>query len=403
MVEKELNLSELEAVSGVVSTSLSGRNGFAVLKMIIPGEVREIKKELLYELRKKIVDVWESMTENKEIEKHFKDITEFDFIVRYSTAEDIMKNSDSIFEAFSYIMPFEFEIFEGNVFLSKVDLFEKRKSPKDVIEELKKDSANYQKILQGLAEKELNEDWLIKLFERANNPEFLKSMREDWKEILKRLVKGERNYKVVGAFVKEENYKAFDIAKVNNIKDLILYTFIEKQERDNHCIEVYSIRIKDNKVKVKLENKYTINADKNDLIQEIVRGLEEKLNKNTRFHFIAQEGEKSIMRELLEKIEDLRSKSRFIEHEEMPMLPLLEDRQNFVLYTSEFYELTRRKVYTHYNKEKKLHDSIAVKSATKNKIDVFYSFIGYEEDKKYKEELSLLLLDTLTLLNCNIL
>ncbi len=224
---------KFSVVSGSVSTpgKINKKSGLVFLRILHPGEIKQIDRSFLWDCRKMMVEIWKDMTDNPDIKDHFENVLKFEFIIRDYTAEDTIKKSIPIFKAFSYIAPFDFKIFESALFLSKVRLFERKKSSKDVIEELKKDQ-NYKDILEGLKDYyNLDEDWLVKLFEKAGNSEFLKIMRKDWKETLKKLVEGKRKDKVIGVFVEKERdveakvgYGTFNIPS----QEMKVYIFYEK-------------------------------------------------------------------------------------------------------------------------------------------------------------------------------
>ncbi len=153
-----------------------------------------------------MVELWKDITKDKQIEEHLEDVLKFERIAGEWTAnDDGIPLSDAVFKAFGQIAPFDFAVFESALILSRVRLFEKRKTPQEILEELKKDEVSYNDILEGLKEDYgLGEDWLFKLFERACDSQFLKNMRKDWKEVLKKLVDGARPDKVVGVFVKRD-------------------------------------------------------------------------------------------------------------------------------------------------------------------------------------------------------
>ncbi len=195
--------------AGVVSTpgGISKRAGLVFLRLLTVGEVNQIDRRLLWDCRRTMVELWKDITKDKQIEKHLEEVLKFERVVGEWTAttEDKIPLSNAVFKAFGHIAPFDFAVFESALILSKVRLFEKRKTPQEILDELKQDQANYNDILEGLNEDYgLGEDWLLNLFERACDDKFLENMRKDWKEELKKLVDGARQDKVVGVFVKRD-------------------------------------------------------------------------------------------------------------------------------------------------------------------------------------------------------
>lgn len=219
--------------AGIISTTgqFDKRAGLTFLRVLCD-PVDKMDKKRLWELRKTMVEIWKDMTENKQIEEHLAQVLKFESIVKEWTAESTMTTSDAVFKAFGYLAPFDFTVFESAVLLSKARLFEKRKTPQEIIDELKleKKGTVYEDILEGLKEEGYGEEWLLELFKRACDPKFLRLMRTDWKEILKRLLKGERNDKVIGVFVRRNeevdgyvSYGTFNIPE----KEIEVFLFYE--------------------------------------------------------------------------------------------------------------------------------------------------------------------------------
>ncbi|MGC8766402.1 MAG: hypothetical protein ACP5QP_01735 [Brevinematia bacterium] len=201
----------VKIVAGRVSTAgeIKRRSGFVFLKIIHPQEVSENKlcKEKIWKLRKTLVNLWKDLTENKEIKAYLENVLRLSDIFERDLAEESLTDS-SIFKLFGYLAPFDFTTFEFTTFLSRARLFEKEKKPEELLQEIEQDKNHeglWEDLKFALEENELNLEWLKELLYKIYNKEFLEKLRRDWKEVVKKLLSGERSDKIIGAFVQKDH------------------------------------------------------------------------------------------------------------------------------------------------------------------------------------------------------
>jgi hypothetical protein len=135
-----------------------------------------------------------------------------------------------------YVAPFEFKGFSDSLLVGRARLFWRRKTAEELVEELKSDEPFWKDLLYALGkglykteDEEIAEQKFLEFLKKWENEEFLKELRKDWKETLKKLLKGERD-DLLSAFVRKDQqegkltYGTF-FAPSKKIK---LYIFYEK-------------------------------------------------------------------------------------------------------------------------------------------------------------------------------
>jgi len=221
-------------VGRVAGQELDKRSGLVFLKLV--GEDgTQVSREKIWEGRKKVLRAWESLTDNPKIKEELSRVREFIQILEDYMPPNI-KSNPLYLKLVGYLAPFDFKGFSDSLLVSRARLFWKRKTAEELIEELKSNEPFWNDLLYALRKElyktEDEEDakqQFLEFLKKWENEEFLKELRKDWKETLKKLLKGERD-DLLATFVKKDQqegrltYGIF-FAPSKKIK---LYIFYEK-------------------------------------------------------------------------------------------------------------------------------------------------------------------------------
>ncbi len=221
-------------VGRVAGQELDKRSGLVFLKLV--GEDgTQVSREKIWEGRKKVLRAWESLTDNPKIKEELSRVREFIQILEDYMHPDI-KSNPLYLKLVGYVAPFEFKGFSDSLLVGRARLFWRRKTAEELIEELKSDEPFWKDLLYALGKELYNtedekvaEQKFLEFLKKWENEEFLKELRKDWKETLKKLLKGERG-DLLSAFVRKDQqegkltYGTF-FAPSRKIK---LYIFYEK-------------------------------------------------------------------------------------------------------------------------------------------------------------------------------
>jgi hypothetical protein len=221
-------------VGRVAGQELDKRSGLVFLKLV--GEDgTQVSREKIWEGRKKVLRAWESLTDNPKIKEELSRVREFIQILENYMPSNI-KSNPLYLKLVGYVAPFEFKGFSDSLLVGRARLFWRRKTAEELIEELKSDEHLWKDLLYALGKEFYNtedekvaEQKLLEFLKKWENEEFLKELRKDWKETLKKLLKGERD-DLLATFVKKDQqegrltYGTF-FAPSKKIK---LYIFYEK-------------------------------------------------------------------------------------------------------------------------------------------------------------------------------
>jgi hypothetical protein len=227
---KKFNL----VVGRVAGQELDKRSGLVFLKLV--GEDgTQVSREKIWEGRKKVLQAWESLTDNPKIKEELSRVREFIQILEEYMSPNI-KSNPIFLKLVGYVAPFEFKGFSDSLLVSRARLFWKRKTAEELIEELKSDEPLWKDLLYALRkglykteDEEVAKQKFLEFLKKWESKEFLEELRKDWKETLKRLLKGERD-DLLATFVKKDQqegkltYGTF-FAPSRKIK---LYIFYEK-------------------------------------------------------------------------------------------------------------------------------------------------------------------------------
>lgn len=227
---KKFNL----VVGRVAGQELDKRSGLVFLKLV--GEDgTQVSREKIWEGRKKVLRAWESLTDNKEVKEELSRVREFIQILEDYMPPNI-KSNPLYLKLVGYVAPFEFKGFSDSLLVGRARLFWKRKTAEELIEELKSDEPLWNDLLYALGKElyntedgEVAKQKFLEFLKKWESKEFLEELRKDWKETLKKLLKGERD-DLLSAFVRKDQqegkltYGTF-FAPSKKIK---LYIFYEK-------------------------------------------------------------------------------------------------------------------------------------------------------------------------------
>ncbi len=195
-------------VGKVAGQELDKRSGLVFLKLV--GEDgTQVSREKIWEGRKKVLQAWESLTDNPKIKEELSRVKEFIQILEEYMPPNI-KSNPLYLKLVGYVAPFEFKGFSDSLLVSRARLFWKRKTAEELIEELKSDEDLWKDLLYALRnglyntkDERVAEQKFLEFLKKWESEEFLKELRKDWKETLRRLLKGERK-DFLSAFVRKE-------------------------------------------------------------------------------------------------------------------------------------------------------------------------------------------------------
>ena len=208
-------------VGRVAGQELDKRSGLVFLKLV--GEDgTQVSREKIWKGRKKVLRAWESLTDNPKIKEELSKVREFiqvleEYVVS-NIEEDKEPNTKSkpslnplYLKLVGYVAPFEFKGFSDSLLVSRVRLFWKRKTAEELIEELKSDKHLWEDLLYALrkglyktGDKEVAKQQFLEFLKKWESKKFLEELRKDWKETLKKLLKGERD-DFLATFVRKEH------------------------------------------------------------------------------------------------------------------------------------------------------------------------------------------------------
>lgn len=221
-------------VGRVAGQELDKRSGLVFLKLV--GEDgTQVSREKIWEGRKKVLRAWESLTDNSKIKEELSRVREFIQILESYMPSNI-KSNPLYLKLVGYVAPFDFKGFSDSLLVGRARLFWKRKTAEELLEELKSDEPFWNDLLYALRkglykteDEEVAKQQFLEFLKKWESKEFLEELRKDWKETLKKLLKGERD-DLLSAFVRKDQqegkltYGTF-FAPSKKIK---LYIFYEK-------------------------------------------------------------------------------------------------------------------------------------------------------------------------------
>lgn len=186
--KKENDIIEIEELGVAGVKDMDSHSGLVFLR-IIGYEDQPLSEKKKWELRKKIIDIWQRHGESKE---YLEKVSEFLRIFEEGVSEDARFKYLS--KLFYYLMPVDFEKFLNATIVSRASVFFRRKETRENFWE--KTYENMDDFVKKSLDVKLKQtgkklEDLRELVELSLSQEHLDSLRQDWKKMLKKFVKGE--------------------------------------------------------------------------------------------------------------------------------------------------------------------------------------------------------------------
>jgi len=182
-------------VGRVAGQKLDKRSGLVFLKLV--GEDgTQVSREKIWEGRKKVLRAWESLTGNPKIKEELSRVKEFIQVLEEDMGPSI-KSKPLPLKLLGYVAPFEFKSFSDSLLVGRARLFWKRKTGEELLEELKSDEPFWNDLLYALRkglykteDEEVAKQKFLEFLKKWESKDFLEELRKDWKETLKKFLKG---------------------------------------------------------------------------------------------------------------------------------------------------------------------------------------------------------------------
>lgn len=207
-------------------------------------EDKPLSEETKWELRKEILDIWSSLTENQQVKAYLQEVKEMMELFEKSLPGAYYRYPFS--RLVFYLMPVNFDRFVNAVIVSNVSLYTRRTETRqnlwnEILKDMKED---YRKDLEyALQKRGQSLEYIRTLLDRSLSQSTLDLLRKDWKEVLKKLVKGQSE-RVLAAFVgrpeKEEVWFSFGDIQIPGV-DVELMCFVENDFVIEEKGEEYSL------------------------------------------------------------------------------------------------------------------------------------------------------------------
>ncbi|WP_448588137.1 hypothetical protein [Thermocrinis sp.] len=239
---KELRFSRykkedrIKLVSGKVISSAVDRKAGLVFLRLLGIEADVISREKVWEGRRRIVDIWESLTKDRYIKEHLRMVQRIERILSNIYADESeSRKSPGLSKLFGYMAGFDFKSFGNGFFLSRARLFWREKKVEELIKEIESSKQYlWEDIKYALKKWGVEEGEFLDFLRRYENIQFLNQLRKDWKEVVMELLKGERE-EVLTAFVAKESEEEAWLSYgdfLTTSQGLKLYLFYEDTLRD---------------------------------------------------------------------------------------------------------------------------------------------------------------------------
>jgi len=182
-------------VGRVAGQELDKRSGLVFLKLV--GEDgTQLSREKIWEGRKKVLRAWESLTDDSKIKEELSRVREFIQILE-EYLEPNIKSKPLPLKLVGYVAPFDFKGFSDSLLVGRARLFWKRKTAEELLEELKSDEPFWNDLLYALRkglykteDEEVAKQKFLEFLKKWESKDFLEELRKDWKETLKKFLKG---------------------------------------------------------------------------------------------------------------------------------------------------------------------------------------------------------------------
>jgi len=220
-------------VFGKVGKGGVDRRSGLIFVRLLGMEAGEVTRRKIWEARRRVVEIWQSLTEVQEVRDYLDSVHRFIEICEAGLPDDNFVNEwPYLLRALGYIAPFEFKDFEGAFLLSRAGLFERKITPEEIVKRLQEEKSGLWEDLEFQCDKRgLTQEEFLQPFHKAYDKDFLEILRRDWRNTLKKIEEGKTS-DAIAVFVEKEKepalaqvgYGTFLVPK----KKITLYLFYEK-------------------------------------------------------------------------------------------------------------------------------------------------------------------------------
>jgi hypothetical protein len=221
-------------VFGKVGKGGVDRRSGLIFVRLLGMEAGEVTRRKIWEARKRVVEIWQELTEVQEVRDYLYSVSRFIDICEAGLPDDNFVNDwPYLLRALGYIAPFEFKDFEGAFLLSRAGLFERKITPDEIVKRLQEEKSGLWEDLEFQCDKRgLTQEEFLQPFHKVYDKDFLEILRKDWRNTLKKIEEGKAHDKAIAVFVEKERepalaqvgYGTFLVPK----KKITLYLFYEK-------------------------------------------------------------------------------------------------------------------------------------------------------------------------------
>jgi hypothetical protein len=220
-------------VFGKVGKGGVDRRSGLIFVRLLGIEAGEVTRQKIWEARKRVVEIWQDLTEEQEVRDYLYSVHRFIDICEAGLPSGFVNEWPYLLRALGYIAPFEFKDFEGAFLLSRAGLFERQITPDEVVKRPQEEKSGLWKDLRYRYEKQgIQQEEFLQPFYRVYHKDFLEILRKDWRNTLKKIEEGKARNKAIAVFVEKERepalaqvgYGTFLVPK----KKITLYLFYEE-------------------------------------------------------------------------------------------------------------------------------------------------------------------------------
>lgn len=210
--------------TGQVGKRKNAEAGLVFLRILQEEEVE--KWEHKWICRMELAKLWKNETRNEEVKKYLDEVVELMKVIERVRSEGLMP---FMLKLIGYVFPLDVEPFDEKHFLvSKARLFWKKKTPEELLRELKEKERDYRELEYALEKSGKDENWLKGILQKAYDKDILAKLREDWKKLVERIATGVSRDGIIGAFVVRGDQKGkisfgvFDVP-ISEMELVVLY------------------------------------------------------------------------------------------------------------------------------------------------------------------------------------
>jgi len=220
-------------VFGKVGKGGVDRRSGLIFVRLLGIDAGEVTRQKIWEARKKMVEIWQELTEVQEVRDYLYSVHRFIDICEARLPSGFVNEWPYLLRALGYIAPFEFKDFEGVFLLSRAGLFERQITPDEVVKRLQEEKGGLWKDLRYQHEEQgRQQEEFLQPFYQVYHKDFLEILRKDWRNTLKKIEEGKAPRKAIAVFVEKEKepalaqvgYGTFLVPK----KKITLYLFYEE-------------------------------------------------------------------------------------------------------------------------------------------------------------------------------